>query len=426
MIVKRVHELETLENDFIKPIASFVVLFGRKQVGKTTLLHHYSQTKPTLFLSCIEILPHLLFQSFAQQLAVKYKVNASSVDSFDAFLTLLSIVAFEQKTVIVFDDFHNIAKMQKESLSLFLHAWNKQLKYKNIQIILSSSIHSSLKEDRGVYEHASENIRLKSLEYGVIKTIVPDISKQDQLKLFALFGTNINYIKKYNPFKEFNANIKEIFLEHQNQIKDEGLMLIKNELSETTTYASILYAIAKGNHKIGEIAQALNVKSSYLTRYIQKLMDMMILRKVTPMNEDGTHSKFGRYVFEDNYMKFWFSYVYFNGALFSENSINALLQSFQKEFEEVCVYEAFKTSMSELICNNFEEFFGYKPIEIGSWWSNKNKQIDLIGYDSSTITFIELRYKASQDVKQIYEELKQKSQSFETVLNKKFVIFSSH
>lgn len=425
-MVKRVQELETLESDFLKPISSYITLFGRKQVGKTTLLHQYIQTKPTLFFSCIEILPKLLFESFAQELALKYPLTSSKVDCFEDFLLLLSQVNFEQKTVIVLDDFHTMAKIQQEPWQLFFKYWNTKLKYKNIQIILSSSIHSSLKEDLRVFENATKTIKLQSFKYGIIKELLPDISQQDQLRVFALFGTNLQYIQHYNPFKEFSLNVKEIFLKQHNQIKNEGLILIKNELSETATYASILYAIAKGHHKIGEIAEVLNVKSSYLTRYIQKLIDMMIIRKIIPINEKGNSSKFGRYVFEDNYMKFWFSYLYFNGALLEEHSINRLLQSFQKEFEEVCVYEAFKTSMSELISNNFEEFFGYKPIEVGSWWNNKNKQIDLVGYDSSTITFIELRYKASQDVKQIYEELKVKSQSFETVLNQKFVIFSSH
>lgn len=425
-MLKRVQELETLESDFVKPISSFITVFGRKQVGKTTLLHQYTHNKPTLFFSCIEILPKLLFESFAQELTLKYPLAFVDVNSFEDFLTFLSQINFEKKTVIVFDDFHTMVKIQHEPWQLFFKHWNAKLKYKNIQIILSSSLHSSLKEDLAVYEHASENIMLKSFKYGIIKELLPEISKQDQLRVFALFGTNIKYLQDYNPFKEFGVNIKEIFLKHQNQIKEDGLMRIKNELSETSTYASILYAIAKGKHRIGEIAEVLNVKSSYLTRYIQKLIDMMIIKKMNPINEKGTHSKFGRYVFEDNYMKFWFSYIYFNGTFFEENSINRLLQSFQNEFEDECVQEAFKTSMSDLICDNFEEFFGYTPIEVGSWWNNKEKQIDLIGYDSSCITFIELRYKASQDVKQIYEELKLKSQSFETVLNKKFVIFSSH
>jgi AAA+ ATPase superfamily predicted ATPase len=426
MIAKRLSELQQLNNDFTKPTSSFIFLFGQKQVGKTTFLYEYVNTKEHLHFSCLEVLPKLLFSSFSQQIIALYNLNQTPSETFDDFLTLLGSISFEKKMVVIFDDFHTIFKIQKETSILFMKHWNGSLKYKNIQIIFSSSLYFNPKEESLLYKSASEIIFLNALNYDVIQEVLPTISKTDALKFYALFGTTMKYLLEYDVSKEFAINLKNIFLKHKSQIQNEGLHRIKEELSETSTYVSILCAISKGNHKIGEIAQFLGVKSSYLTRYIQKLMDMMMIKKLVPINEDVANSKFGRYVFEDNYMKFWFGYVYFNSLLLNDNGINNFLHRVLNELDKSLLEEAFKMRMTALITQNFEQFFGYTPLEVGSWWSNKEKHIDVVGYDLSTITFVEIQYNASKNIKQMYEELQEKSNSFESVLNKKFAILTNH
>jgi len=88
--------------------------------------------------------------------------------------------------------------------------------------------------------------------------------------------------------------------------------------------------------------------------------------------------------------------------------------------------QTFQTHMYEMIVRNFETFFGYQPIQVGSWWNNKDQPIDVVAFNDSVVTFIQLQYQASSNSKQIYEELKQKSEAFQTVLNKQFALFSCH
>lgn len=426
MLLKRELELKILQEDFIKPVSSFLFIFGRKQVGKTTFLQDYTKDKSTLFLSCIEVLPHLLFESFQKQITQKYEQATTSIETFGDFLLWLTHLSFTKKTVIVFDDFHTLCKIQKACLEEFYKQWNNHLKQKNIQIIFSSSIDSHTKEEAIVYQNASKRIVLEAFGYEAIKTILPEISKEDQLKLFALFGTHFNAIKHYNTSKNFEQNVSDILRQHQHAIVQQGWYLLKSELAETATYASILYAIAKGNNKIGEIAQTLGVKSSYLTRYLQKLNEMMLIKKRVPMNEDFAYSKFGRYTIEDNFLRFWFKCVYVNLALYEQNSMSKFVDTVLQTLYTELLPQTFQTHMYEMIVRNFETFFGYQPIQVGSWWNNKDQPIDVVAFNDSVVTFIQLQYQASSNSKQIYEELKQKSEAFQTVLNKQFALFSCH
>lgn len=426
MILKRESEFKTLQEDFIKPISSFLFIFGRKQVGKTTFLQEYTKDKSTLFFSCIEVLPHILFEFFQKQIIQKEEQPTVKIETFSDFLLWLSQLTFTKKTVIIFDDFHTLYKIQKGCLGEFFKEWNSHLKQKNIQIIFSSSIITHTKEEATVFQNASEKIVLEAFGFETIKTILPESSKEEQLKLFALFGTHFNYFKNYSVSKSFEENLNDILREHQDAIIQQGWYLLKSELGETATYASILYAIANGNNKIGEIAQTLGVKSSYLTRYLQKLNEMMFIKKRVPMNEDFAYSKFGRYSIEDNFLRFWFKCIYINLAKYEQNSIHKFTHRVLKTLYTELLPQTFQTHMYEMILRNFETFFGYKPIQIGSWWNNKDQLIDMVAFNDSMITFIEIQYQTTKNSKQIYEELKKKSEAFQTVLHKQFALFSSH
>jgi hypothetical protein len=47
--VNRERELVALDEMWARPDSQFLVLYGRRRVGKTTLLIHWGANKPTLF-----------------------------------------------------------------------------------------------------------------------------------------------------------------------------------------------------------------------------------------------------------------------------------------------------------------------------------------------------------------------------------------
>lgn len=424
MFLNRRRELEQLEADYKLPTSTMVFLFGRKQVGKTTLINEYTKNKDTIYLSCIEILPKLLFENFTSIISKYFNQSMAQTASLSTFLDILSSCDIKRKTVIVLDDFQNLTKIEKEALSILSKQWNKKLKQKNIQLIISSSINSSLPEDRKVYESANVQIILKSLNFTVIKDIIKDVSKNDLMYIYASLGTNIKYLEQYNIKKDFVLNLKEIFLNPNSDIFHDGLNIVKNDLSEIGTYSSILYAIAKGNSKIGDIASFLDVKSSYLTRYLQKLVDMMIIAKQVPITDDPSKSKFGRYKIEDNYLKFWFAYIYPNMSQLNKHDTYSVLNQIRTTYSKQMVHPAYKNYIFELISNSPEQFLTFTPTKIGRWWNNKDKEIDIVAYNNSEITFIDCKWRTKETASQSYEILKQKSRLFDTVLNKNFIIFS--
>src|ERR1035437_2654346 len=84
-------------------------------------------------------------------------------------------------------------------------------------------------------------------------------------------------------------------------------------VAEIGSYFSIIRVIAAGHQKLGHIAAALGLKSTGLSRYLRTLMDLDILERQVPITEDNPEkSKRGLYRLKDNFVRFWFLFVYPN------------------------------------------------------------------------------------------------------------------
>jgi AAA+ ATPase superfamily predicted ATPase len=293
----------------------------------------------------------------------------------------------------------------------------KKIIKKNIDLIISSSIQFDKKI-------VCDEILLESLPFTSLNSFFPTLSKLDQLYLYSLLGTSPKYLKFYNTKKDFTQNLYNLFLSQNGYLSTLGIDLLKSELADIGTYGSILYAIAQGNTKIGDIALALDLKSTYLTRYIQKLLNMMIIKKVVPINEDKQKSKYGRYIICDNAIKFWFCYIYTNMTSLKEMDYKVVTKLIQDSFVTQTIALNYKEAVKEYIYLNQEKIFGYKPISIGSWWDNSDNMIDIVAYDRKTITFVQVYWEDKDMAKIQYGDLKRISEKFNSNLQKKYIIIT--
>ena len=427
MFLKREEELSILDDNFFKPTSDMLFIFGRKKIGKTALINEYIANKSAIYVSCIEMMPKLYFSNLHKYLMNFFGVKSSlEIDSLEGILRFINNQKIVKKIIIVIDDFQNLLKIDKNALNTIYTCWNKELKNKNIQLVISSSIYSSVQSDVKIYNKSSAVILLKSLDISIIKEVIPDVSKTDVMYIYAAFGTNPNYLKNYNINKDFILNVKDTFLVSSSWLFEEGMSIIKQDLNDILTYSSILHAISMGNNKIGEIANFLGLKSTYLTRYIQRLVDMMTIHKVIPINDNKDKSKFGRYFIEDNFLKFWFCYVYPNISILRKNDLYPVVSHIRRDFSKRLVRDAYKNYVYDLISSEPEKFFGYIPVKIGSWWNNKDSEIDIVGFDNKEITFVDCRWRKKDSIESSYSLLRKKSNLVKTPLSKKYIIFAKN
>ncbi|MCR4941231.1 MAG: ATP-binding protein [Campylobacter sp.] len=412
--VNRTSELKALNNEYKKSGARFAVIYGRRRVGKTALISEFIKDKKSLYFYATSgaDMADSLGKALANVLGLAY-ADKLKFDNFSDVFELLNTAKLDTKLIIAIDEFQNLALNDKNFASEFAKIYDTIIAKHNVFLIICGSVlsmlHSlALSYDAPLYGRRNLNLHIKSLGFMHIKEFLPSIDKATQMLVYSSFGTVPKYLQSYEQDKDFWQNITDNILNKSSYLYAEGQFLLNTEIYEPASYFAILEAISKGNSKIGSIASALGVNSTYLSRYLARLIELDLIRKEVPITETNPlKSKLGRYKISDNYLAFWFYYVYKNYSFLEIENTQAVIDEIRANFNDKFVSFCFEDAVREMIVND-PSLIGFKPQKIGRWWDNKS-EIDLIAFDEQNICFIECKWQNNVNEQSVLNALQAKS-----------------
>lgn len=419
MFINRENELLTLEKEYNSKNAAFSVIYGRRRVGKTALISEYIKDKKHIYLYATSDNIQKQLENFSKQiksLLPTTKAKNLFFDSFSSAFEFLSTLKLDSKLILVIDEYQNLCKLDKAFSSILQRVWDLHLSKSDIHLILCGSVVSMIYSEvlsysAPLYGRRTTNIHLKPLLFKHISSIVSNVEKETLMKIYSSFGTIPKYLNEYDSKKSFMLNIKENVLNKNSYLYSEGNFLLKQELNDGGSYFAILESISKGNTKIGSIASNLSKTSTSLAPYLQKLIELDIITKQTPIAETNPlKSRLGRYKIKDKFLSFWFYYVYKNYNYLEVNQIEPILQEIEQNFNDRFVSFAFEDFVLEDILLNYKKYLSFKPIKIGRWWNNK-EEIDIVAMDDKNICFIECKWQNKVNKNKILNQLIKKSAS---------------
>jgi AAA+ ATPase superfamily predicted ATPase len=427
--INRTQELETLNNEYRNTSAGFSVIYGRRRVGKTTLIQEYIKKKLMLYYYATETNLAMQLKAFIEDMRETLQLGNVTFESFEDALVYLSDNIGEKRLVLVIDEYQNLAKLDKGFSSMLQKIWDLHLKKSNIHLILCGStismMHSEiLNYSAPLYGRSTSIIHLKPMLSIHIHDFVPGLSPEQFMKIFAAFGTIPKYLEMYQKEHSFEENVRNLILNKNAFLYSEGYFLLKQEINEVSTYFSILEAISKGATKLGNISSMLEMQSSQLTRYMEKLIDLGFIDKDVPVTEKNPlKSKLGRYRFRDNFLKFWFYYVYKNYRYLEIGLLEYVEKEIEQNFNDHFVSFAYEDYVKEGIMQNPVSYLGFVPLKIGRWWNNK-EEIDLVAFDEENIAFIECKWRNKPVGVDVLKSIKKKAELLNPSLKHQYIIFS--
>ena len=252
-----------------------------------------------------------------------------------------------------------------------------KLKNQNIHLILCGSVLSMMQSEvlnysSPLYGRRTTQFHIKPIKFKHIKEFLPSLDNLTQMLVFASFGTIPKYLCEYEEALNFFGNLEKKILNKNSYLYSEGNFLIKDEINDSASYFSILESISKGNTKIGSIASSLGVNSSYLSKYMLKLIELDIVEKQIPITETNPlKSKFGRYKIKDKFLNFWFYYVYKNYNYLEIEQRKIVLDEIESNFNDRFVSFAFEDFVLEDILQKPLKYLDFIPKKVGRWWNKR-------------------------------------------------------
>ena len=248
----------------------------------------------------------------------------------------------------------------------------------------------------------------------------------DKIYIHSCFGSSNHILSFYDKKLDFIKNLYKISMNPQSIYFNFGIDYLKINISDISTYTSILHAISIGNNKIVQIATFLNVDSTYLSRYLKKLQDLMIIKKYLPIKDNHKFSKLGRYHIENNFLKFWYCYIFTNQSHLVMKRHNLVIKQIDSSIVNKMIIPVYIGLLKKLLKDNSSSFLGYELNMIGSWWDNMGNNIDIVTYNTKQITFIKVVWEANEDNNENYKKLQHNASFFKTNLNKNYIIITKN
>lgn len=392
MFVNRTKELESLEKQYAADQSSLVVVYGRRRVGKTALITEFLKRHPnSLYFLATEESEMQNLNYFKVQVAEftgNELLKTAAVDWFTVFKTLIDYKT-ETKKIIVLDEFQYIGQSNAAFPSIMQKAWDTLLKEANVMLILCGSLVSLMKSQTldyssPLYGRRTGQIKLKQIPFNHYHAFFEGRTNNDLLPFYAVTGGVPKYIETFSGYKDIYKAIEQNVLNSQSFLYEEPYFLLQKEVSEIGSYFSLIKAIAMGNRKLSSIATNLGLKQTGLTKYLKVLMDLDLIEREVPVTEIAPEkSKSGLYRITDNFIAFWFKFVYPYRAHLEKGETAFVLSQIKKSFVQnyaAFVYEdVCRQKMWELSAAGTWDFHFDK---VGRYWGSKAGEIDIVAIDT--------------------------------------------
>jgi len=394
----------------------FLVLYGRRRVGKTELILNSIKGRKSLYYFAVG-------EKNLERFYETCKNFDSNMEKLRVDFEVLIDYLKDKVDVLVIDEFQEMIKENKNILNIFQALVDTKLRHSKMKLVLLGSSVSMigsnvLGHQSPLYGRKTSSIKLKPIKFLDLKEFFPKKSAEEIIEIYG-FSDGIPYylIRLDSDFWEF---LEKELSEEKGFLKDEVNFLMKTEFEDASTYKLILEAIANGKAKLSEIKDFIKVARTDLSPYLQNLIEVDLIKREVPITEN-MKSRNGRYFLKDNFLKFWFKYVYPNLSSIESRSFNVNLirdnysEYLGRIFEDVCKEILIHENLLDLS-------------KIGKWWF-KDKEIDILGLNEpkKEILLVECKWKDSVNSLEVLKDLAEKAKFVDWNLDKRketFVVFA--
>ena len=396
MFINRHQELASLERMFQSEIAEFFVLYGRRRVGKTELLLQFCENKRSIYF----LASQLKEQDHLRQLTetARHVINDPLLqnlvfDDWESAFIYFAQQAQEERLVLVLDEFQYLCEDNAALPSLIQRFWDLHGKNSKLFLILCGSQVSFMErevlaERSPLYGRRTSQLRLMSLSYRDSGYFFSEYPPKQKLITYGILGGIPAYLNRFtfkssnysqdDPQAALEQNIKDELLSPQGYLFDEVNFLLRTELREPRTYASVLQAIAGGATRLNEISQRVGLSPTDTNKYLSVLRELELVKRETPVTERAPQkSRKGLYKIADNYIKFWFRFVLPNRSLIAFGNADLVYQQMVVPNLSQYMGEIFEDVCRQYVERYWMEKLNVAPKRVGSHWES-NLEIDLL------------------------------------------------
>lgn len=331
MFVDRQRELTRLKTALKRDKPQFIVIYGRRRIGKSTLIKKVLDfERGDIFFMAdrtSEPSQRHLFSATVDRI-----INGFSSANYPNWESLLvNLNRFVDKRVTVcLDEFPYLVKSCPALPSILQKLLDeKLLKYDLIICGSSQQMMQGyvLDTKEPLYGRADEIIKMKPIPASFVQQALQCNVTQAVFE-YSVWGGVPRYWELRNNYESLNEAIKNLLLTSDGTLYEEPARLLQDEMRDTIQASSVLSFIGGGAHKISEIAARAEKKTTDITPQLSRLRELGFISKEIPFGENEKNSKKGLYYISDPLLHFHYRYVLPYRSLIELGNSESVLELF--------------------------------------------------------------------------------------------------
>ena len=445
MFIGRETEIKYLNEFYNKSSTGMTVIYGRRRIGKSTLISHFVKDKKTIFYTATKVGKERNLELFAKQVLYELMPDFADVtfNSLEAVFDFIGNSIKDEKLILVIDELPYWADKDEALLSILQKYIDTLWKDKNIKIILCGSSLSFmedkvLSEKSPLFGRRDSQIKLEAFDYLDSAKFVPNYSYEEKAVCYGITGGVAKYLSLIDPSKNIHENIISLFFKTNGYLYDETRNLLTQEFSDITIVNNIIEQIASGENALNIISYKVHESQQTVSYFLDKLINVGLVGKKKCITEEKNKKK-TQYVLKDNMFKFWYEFIpkatsvieMGQGELYYNKAVKPYLHSYMGPiFENMCQYYTLKQGINGK--------FGCFITSVGTWWGQEKikdqygnvkmqaTDIDVVAISSLDKKAIvgECKFKNEKIDMNIYETLVQRSNLITDYKISKYILFS--
>lgn len=437
MLIARENELTEIKALCNSKKFEFLVMYGRRRVGKTEILKEISKTYNAIFFSAQEKNDLLNLTDFSKVLQNHFNDNyLSSFDNWEnAFKYFADKSKKNSREILIIDEFPYIANENESIKSILQHIIDHDLKNRNVKLILCGSSVSSMEEGvlgskSPLYGRATSKMEIKPLDYLDSFKFMGQYSIIDKFLTYGILGGIPHYLLQFDYKKDIKMNIANCIIKNNSILRDEPQTLLRMELREPAIYNSILEAISTSRNRLNEISNSIHEDSTKCLKYINVLKNIRIVEKLSPATEKADGKK-SLYEIADNFIYFWYKFIFKNKSYYELLSEEKASSEIYEELSNYMGRIFEKISLQYMLRLAKNNKLPFVPYSYGKWWGNNKKlkkqddiDILMVSKDKKQGIFCECKFKNEKVDINDYNDLVISSENFTNINDKHYYIIS--
>lgn len=319
--IGRERELRLLDRLWQSSKATFLILYGRRRVGKTRLLTHWlrSHSDDVLYWMAEPTSALDQLRSFSQALVnfADPETPASpdfTYDTWEHALRQVSLMAREKRIAVLIDEVTYIMDVNPNIVGTLQKAWDHWLSKSNLMLALCGSQMGLMQRhlldyQAPLYGRATAQLKLPPLPFGATGRFFQDYDANERVQVYSIWGGVPAYWERLDTSIPALENLREQLVPSNTWMLDESRLLLQDFINDPYNYVGIMRAIADGNQSLSDISKRIGLSGGPTSKYLSILRDTGFVVRRVPATKKGTSSRQGRYFVTDPYLRFYYRFL---------------------------------------------------------------------------------------------------------------------